>query len=105
MNSRRVINASLEILLELRSSYLSQAAAPRLKPASRHEEREVRSLFQRKIGSCARPCKDPARIRGRRKTMRRDIFTEEHEMFRAQVARFVDAEIAPKVEEWNRVGM
>ena len=36
--------------------------------------------------------------------MRRDIFTEEHEMFRAQVARFVDAEIAPKVEEWNRVG-
>lgn len=37
--------------------------------------------------------------------MRRDIFTEEHEMFRAQVARFVDAEIAPKVEEWNRVGM
>jgi acyl-CoA dehydrogenase len=39
------------------------------------------------------------------KNMRRDIFTEEHEMFRAQVARFVDAEIAPKVEEWNRVGM
>src|SRR5580700_10559253 len=37
--------------------------------------------------------------------MRRDIFTEEHEMFRAQVARFVDAEIAPKVEEWNRAGM
>ncbi|HXN84881.1 MAG TPA: acyl-CoA dehydrogenase family protein [Candidatus Binataceae bacterium] len=37
--------------------------------------------------------------------MRRDIFTEEHEMFRAQVARFVDVEIAPKVEQWNRVGM
>src|ERR1700683_3037220 len=36
--------------------------------------------------------------------MRRDIFTEEHEMFRAQVARFVDVEIAPKVEQWNRVG-
>ncbi len=37
--------------------------------------------------------------------MRRDIFTEEHEMFRAQVARFVDSEIAPKVEGWNRAGM
>ncbi len=37
--------------------------------------------------------------------MRREIFTEEHEMFRAQVRRFVDAEIEPKVAEWNRVGM
>src|SRR5258708_26544006 len=37
--------------------------------------------------------------------MRRDIFTEEHEMFRAQVRRFVDAEIEPKVPEWNRAGM
>src|SRR5258708_20018777 len=37
--------------------------------------------------------------------MRRDIFREEHEMFRAQVRRFVDAEIEPKVLEWNRVGM
>ena len=37
--------------------------------------------------------------------MRREIFTEEHEMFRAQVRRFVDAEIEPKVPEWNRVGM
>src|SRR5258708_37877843 len=37
--------------------------------------------------------------------MRRDIFSEEHEMFRAQVRRFVDAEIEPKVPEWNRVGM
>src|SRR5271169_1192474 len=37
--------------------------------------------------------------------MRRDIFTEEHEMFRAQVRRFVDSEIEPKVAEWNRAGM
>src|SRR6266481_6549780 len=37
--------------------------------------------------------------------MRRDIFSEEHEMFRAQVRRFVDAEIEPKVPEWNRNGM
>src|SRR5208282_498372 len=37
--------------------------------------------------------------------MRRDIFTEEHEMFRAQVRRFVDSEIEPKVPEWNRAGM
>src|SRR6266446_2388006 len=37
--------------------------------------------------------------------MRRDIFSEEHEMFRAQVRRFVDTEIEPKVLEWNRVGM
>ena len=37
--------------------------------------------------------------------MRRDIFTEEHEMFRAQVRRFVDTEIEPKVPEWNRAGM
>ena len=37
--------------------------------------------------------------------MRREIFTEEHEMFRAQVRRFVDSEIEPKVPEWNRVGM
>ncbi len=37
--------------------------------------------------------------------MRRDIFTEEHEMFRTQVRRFVESEIAPKVPEWNRNGM
>jgi acyl-CoA dehydrogenase len=33
--------------------------------------------------------------------MRRDVFTEDHEQFRAQVRRFVDKEVAPKVEEWN----
>jgi len=37
--------------------------------------------------------------------MRRDIFSPEHEMFRDQVAKFVDSEIAPKVEHWNRTGM
>ena len=37
--------------------------------------------------------------------MRRELFTEEHEMFRAQVRRFVENEIVPKIPEWNRVGM
>ena len=37
--------------------------------------------------------------------MRRDLFNEEHETFRAQVRRFIEKEIAPKVEEWNRAGM
>ena len=37
--------------------------------------------------------------------MRREIFTEEHELFRAQVRRFVEKEIEPKVAEWNRAGI
>lgn len=37
--------------------------------------------------------------------MRRDLFTEEHEMFRAQVRRFVESEIVPKIDGWNRAGM
>ena len=37
--------------------------------------------------------------------MRRDIFTEEHEMFRNQVRRFTETELVPKIPEWNRVGM
>ena len=37
--------------------------------------------------------------------MRREIFTPEHEMFRAQVRRFADREIEPKVPEWNRRGI
>jgi acyl-CoA dehydrogenase len=37
--------------------------------------------------------------------MRREIFSEEHELFRAEFRRFVDAEIAPKVEGWNRAGI
>ena len=37
--------------------------------------------------------------------MRRDIFTEEHELFRRQVRRFVEKEIAPQVAVWNARGM
>jgi acyl-CoA dehydrogenase len=37
--------------------------------------------------------------------MRRDIFTEEHDLFRQQVRRFVEREVAPKVEHWNARGM
>ncbi|HLW70530.1 MAG TPA: acyl-CoA dehydrogenase family protein [Candidatus Binataceae bacterium] len=37
--------------------------------------------------------------------MRREIFTEEHEMFRTQVRRLVEAEIEPKIADWNRNGM
>ena len=36
--------------------------------------------------------------------MRRDVFIEEHELFRQQVRKFVDKEIVPKVEEWNARG-
>jgi acyl-CoA dehydrogenase len=36
--------------------------------------------------------------------MRRDVFTEDHEQFRTQVRRFVEKEVAPKVEEWNARG-
>jgi acyl-CoA dehydrogenase len=34
--------------------------------------------------------------------MRRDVFTEEHELFRAQFRRFAEKEIEPKVAGWNR---
>jgi len=37
--------------------------------------------------------------------MRREIFSEEHEHFRSEFRRFAEAEIAPKVEEWNRAGI
>ncbi len=37
--------------------------------------------------------------------MRRDIFSEEHEIFRDQVRRFVEKEVEPKVAEWNARGM
>jgi len=37
--------------------------------------------------------------------MRRDIFSEEHEMFRSQVRRFVENELVPKIESWNQAGM
>ncbi len=37
--------------------------------------------------------------------MRRTIFDEEHDLFREQVRRFVEAEVAPKVPAWNEAGM
>jgi len=37
--------------------------------------------------------------------MRREIFSEEHEHFRAEFRRFVEAEIEPRVEAWNRAGI
>jgi acyl-CoA dehydrogenase len=37
--------------------------------------------------------------------MRRDIFTQEHELFREQFKRFAAREIEPKVEQWNERGM
>jgi acyl-CoA dehydrogenase len=37
--------------------------------------------------------------------MRREIFTEEHEMFRSQVRRFAEHELVPKIPQWNRDGM
>jgi len=37
--------------------------------------------------------------------MRRDIFGEEHRLWREQVRRFCEREIAPRVPEWNRQGM
>lgn len=37
--------------------------------------------------------------------MKREIFTEEHDMFRDAFRRFVQTEIEPHVEEWNRAGI
>ncbi len=37
--------------------------------------------------------------------MRRDLFSEEHDLFRAQFRRFAEKEIAPKVAVWNQHGM
>src|SRR5438477_17552 len=37
--------------------------------------------------------------------MRREIFTEDHDLFRDQVRRFAEREIEPKVAEWNERGM
>lgn len=36
--------------------------------------------------------------------MRRDIFTDEHEMLREQFKRFIANEIEPKIEGWNKAG-
>lgn len=37
--------------------------------------------------------------------MRREIFSDEHELFRESFRRFADKEIVPKVEGWNARGM
>jgi acyl-CoA dehydrogenase len=37
--------------------------------------------------------------------MRRDIFSDEHEMFRRQFQRFAEREIEPRIAEWNRQGI
>jgi acyl-CoA dehydrogenase len=36
--------------------------------------------------------------------MEREIFSEEHEVFREQFRRFAEAELAPKIEKWNADG-
>ncbi len=36
--------------------------------------------------------------------MKRDIFSPEHDLFRAQFRKFVEKEIAPKVAQWNERG-
>ncbi len=35
----------------------------------------------------------------------REIFTDEHQLYREQFRRFAEAEIAPRIEKWNREGM
>ncbi len=37
--------------------------------------------------------------------MRREIFSEEHELFRAQFRRFVETEVAPNIAAWNEAGI
>jgi acyl-CoA dehydrogenase len=37
--------------------------------------------------------------------MRREIFSDEHEHFRAEFRRFAEAEIVPYLEEWNEKGV
>lgn len=37
--------------------------------------------------------------------MRREIFGEEHDLFRAQFRRFAEAEIEPKIADWNARGV
>ncbi|MDP6979795.1 MAG: acyl-CoA dehydrogenase family protein [Myxococcota bacterium] len=37
--------------------------------------------------------------------MKRDIFSDEHEMLREQFRRFVEAEVEPRIEEWNENGI
>lgn len=37
--------------------------------------------------------------------MRRDVFSEDHELFRDQFRRFAEREIEPRIEDWNARGM
>ena len=37
--------------------------------------------------------------------MRRDVFSEEHEVFRSEFRRFAESELAPRVEKWNADGI
>jgi acyl-CoA dehydrogenase len=37
--------------------------------------------------------------------LRRDLFSDEHDLFRDQVRRFVEREVEPRVPEWNEKGM
>jgi alkylation response protein AidB-like acyl-CoA dehydrogenase len=37
-------------------------------------------------------------------SLRREIFREEHELFRASFRRFAERELAPRIERWNREG-
>lgn len=37
--------------------------------------------------------------------MQRDIFTDEHELFRVQFRRFAEAEIEPRISDWNSRGV
>jgi acyl-CoA dehydrogenase len=37
--------------------------------------------------------------------MQREIFSDEHELFRAEFRRFAEAEIAPKLAGWNQAGV
>ncbi|MGH9885059.1 MAG: acyl-CoA dehydrogenase family protein, partial [bacterium] len=37
--------------------------------------------------------------------MKRDIFSDEHELFREQFKRFAKSEIEPKIATWNEKGM
>jgi acyl-CoA dehydrogenase len=37
--------------------------------------------------------------------LRRDVYSEEHEMFRRQFRRFASLEIEPRIPEWNERGM
>lgn len=37
--------------------------------------------------------------------MRRDVFSQEHELFRDQFRRFAEREIVPRIDDWNARGM